>query len=132
VRAAGVRLGSRSPAELLRVAGRVALWALIALLLLRGVGNVLASAPEPIVPRSAQRPAATWPDDRARAFAVGFASAYLTYDPLRPRSYARGIGRFMAPELVEAAVPQFAQRSRAQSVTQASVAGVETSSRVVR
>ena len=78
---------ARTPAELVRGAGRAVLWCLVAVLLLRGAGDVLATpAPEPV--RVVQRAAAAWPDDQARAFAVGFARAYLSYSP-RVRSGPR-------------------------------------------
>ena len=105
------------------------LWALIALLLIRGAADVLAKESPATVRRPVARPATTWPDDRARAFAVGFARAYLTYDPRRPLSYQRGVARFMTPELVDATVPQFADRSDGQAVEQATVTAVEVADR---
>ena len=64
-----------------------------------------------------------WPDEQARAFAAGFARAYLSYSPRHPKRYARGLGRFMAPELTAAAVPRFAKLGDAQSVAHAVTAG---------
>lgn len=64
-----------------------------------------------------------WPHERARAFAASFARAYLSYSPRRRQRYARGIGRFMAPELVASAVPELARRGEDQIVAQAAPAG---------
>ena len=54
--------------------------------------------------------AAGWPDDAARAFALGFARVYLSYEPERPAAYARAVERFVASELAASVVPQFAPR----------------------
>ena len=106
---AGVRgLVQRSPRELVRLAGRVLVWALIALLLVRGTADVLADAAPPARVERSARPVAPWPDERARVFAASFARAYLSFSPKRRAQYARGLSRFMAPELVAGAPPQFA------------------------
>lgn len=75
--------GGRTLAEALRSAGRLALWAAVGLLLVRGTAAVL-------VPRSSDEPTAARPaefDPATAAFAVRFARAYLE-DPapagLRP------------------------------------------------
>jgi hypothetical protein len=113
-------LAERSPRELLRLAGRVLVWALLVLLLVRGTADVLADDARPArVDRSA-RPVAVWPDERARAFAAGFARAYMSFSPKRRAQYVRGLSRFMAPELVAGAAPQFAGE---QLVVHAAAAG---------
>ncbi|MGE5635794.1 MAG: hypothetical protein ACM3UV_02465, partial [Nocardioidaceae bacterium] len=64
------RARETTPAGVLRVLGRVALWGVIALLLVRGVAAVMASEPpdRPVMrPAVVVRPAVVWPDDRARA-----------------------------------------------------------------
>jgi Conjugative transposon protein TcpC len=114
-----------TPAGLLRVGGRAVLWCLVLVLLLRGASDVMAveeRAPARSAPRDA---AAAWPDDAARAFALGFARAYLTLDPAHPDAYARGLERYVAPELADAIVPQFerggepqVERSGARQVVQ--------------
>jgi hypothetical protein len=113
----------RTPAGLLKSLGRFALWALVLLLLLRGLAGVLAqdsSAPAPApAPHAA---AAAWPDDAARAFAVGFARAYLSWSPDHPEAYARGLAPFVSPELAQTAVPQFGESAPRQVVGTATVA----------
>ena len=65
-------------AGLLRRLGRVVLWCAVALLLLRGAGDVLSAAePAPVV-RESRTPQVVWPDDEARTFALEFARAYLS------------------------------------------------------
>jgi hypothetical protein len=104
----------------------VALWALVALLLVRGAAGVLASE-SPSRAVSAKRigtAPAVWPDEEARAFAAGFARAYLSYSPWHPVRYLHGLERFMAPELAAAAVPRFAGQGSEQLVMQAVIARV--------
>jgi conjugative transposon protein TcpC len=74
-RAAGDPATVRSTA---RLVGRIALWACVVLVLVRGVGEILGSGGDRLAPGS--RAGARSPDDSARAFAVGFARAYLTAD----------------------------------------------------
>jgi Conjugative transposon protein TcpC len=62
-----------------RLVGRIALWALVVLVLARGVGEILGSGGDRPAP-SASGAGAHTSDDPARAFAVGFARAYLTAD----------------------------------------------------
>lgn len=65
--------GSRRSAG--RAVGRVVLWALICVVLARGLADILAgSAPDAERPRSA---AATFPNAEARTFAVRFARSYF-------------------------------------------------------
>lgn len=73
----------RSAGSALRPVGRVAIWAVIALLLVRGLGAVL--APE-AASRSTDRGRAEGTDPASAALAVRFARAYLG-DP-RPRALA--------------------------------------------
>jgi hypothetical protein len=113
-----------TPAGLLRVVGRVALWCVVAVLLLRGASDVMAVQEPAPVEREPRNIAAGWPDDAARAFAVGFARAYLSYEPKRPGAYARALERFVAPELAAAVLPQFDPDAPAQVVRDATVARV--------
>lgn len=99
------------------------LWVTVVLLLVRGVGAVLASEPRAAGPVGSSRSAVVWPDDEARSFAGAFARAYLTYSPRDAEEYAVSLGRFMPGELVDAAQPRFASTS-AQRVSDASVARV--------
>ena len=106
--------GARSLAPRAQVIGRVALWVLVALLLIRGLGAILAS-PETASTGEPGKSSRVL-DDRSSAFVVQFARAYF-------RSPGPdGVARFMA----EAASPPIrASRSPGQKVTQAEV--VETS-----
>jgi hypothetical protein len=90
--------GGNSVRELLRGVGRVALWAFIALVLVRGVGDVLAGRHPAASPRS--MPAALSPDDGVRAFAVRFARAYLE-DP-SPRALSRFLAQGLGGQLAGA------------------------------
>jgi hypothetical protein len=111
-----------APAGLLRVVGRVALWCVVAILLLRGASDVMAVQEPAPVKREPQTVATGWPDDAARAFAVGFARAYLSHEPKRPGGYARALERFVAPELAASVLPQFDPDSPEQVVRDATVA----------
>lgn len=75
----------------LRRIGRVALWALVALLLIRGTESVLSPAPEP--PRAPAGAKGSPLGQASSAFAVGFARAYLTEPSLRRLSdrFAEGV-----------------------------------------
>jgi Conjugative transposon protein TcpC len=112
----------RTSGAMLRNIGRVALWGVLALLLVRGAGDVLAGD-EPPPPASASRAAElSWPDDEARAFAVDFTRAYLSYSPRRPNRYARAVVPFVATEVAGSIVPRFARRDSRQVVHNAVVA----------
>ena len=113
----------RSGGSMLKTAGRVALWATVALLLVRGAGDVLAGPSSGAADRRAA-PAATasFPDDEARAFAADFARAYLTYSPRHPDYHALGVRSFLASELRESAALELPERGPAQTVDQATVA----------
>ena len=109
VKARGASLRPR-----LRGAGRVALWALVALLLFRGVASVVAGSARQSAPVKAIAGAL---DDGSAAFAVRFARSYLA-DP-SARSLARYFAEGSAP--LPASVPA----SWGQDVAQAEVAGTQ-------
>lgn len=116
----------RSGGSLLKSAGRVALWATVALLLVRGAGDVLAGPPPGPAERAGGRPAAAaFPNDEARAFAADFARAYLTYSPRHPDYHALGVRGFLASELRESGALEVPQRGPTQTVDQATVARAE-------
>jgi conjugative transposon protein TcpC len=115
-----------TPAELLARCRQVVLWLTIGLLLLRGANDVLATKPasrQPGVERTGEEP--VWPDDAARAFAVDFASEYLSLAPDEPHEYARRVGEFASAELASELTPRAAARASAQVVQSATVADVE-------
>ena len=113
---------ARSPAELLRIVGRVALWCLLLVLLVRGLSDVLATRdPLPV----ATAPAATasvWPGDDARALAVQFTRAYLGYVPREGEDTAAELQAFVTPELANAIVPVASGSGRPPEVRDAVVA----------
>jgi len=74
------------------------LWALVVILLLRGLASVVRPAPEPLAP--APSPEATAiRDDEARAYAAAFAKRYLTYDVARPDERERWLAPYLAEDL---------------------------------
>ena len=123
----------RSPSESVRVPvirtvgglvkrlGRVLLWLLVVVLLLRGLASVLEPAkPTPAV--DAARLAPTWPDDDARAFAADFARAYLSFSPKHADASARAVRALAAPELVDAIAPDYGDRAPRRTVASVMVA----------
>lgn len=103
---------SRSVGSVLRAAGRVALWALVGLLLLRGISGVLTE------PRPADRGVAAHSivsDPATAAFAVRFARTYLS----EPSPQA--LAPFLAPGAV---APAPIGTGPVAQVEQAEVAGV--------
>jgi hypothetical protein len=72
--------GPRTARELLMMLGRLVLWLAIGLALIRGVGIMAAPGSTPAPRVKDDLPVAAWPNDAARAFAIEFATAYLTYD----------------------------------------------------
>jgi hypothetical protein len=112
---------------MLRSAGRLVLWCVLALLLVRGASDVLAGErPPPPVP-GARGTAVSWPDDEARAFAVDFARAYLSYSPRQPDRYARGVLPFVSADVAGSVVPRFARSDSRQFVQSAVVARTSAS-----
>jgi Conjugative transposon protein TcpC len=102
----------RSIGSALRVVGRVALWALVGLLLLRGVSGVL-SEPRQAGSTAADRSAAA--DPATAAFAVRFARAYLA------DASPQALAPYLAPGV---SVPAPAGTGTVAQVEQAEVAAV--------
>lgn len=111
------------PVSVLRVLGRVTLWLVVAVLLIRGAADVMADA-ECSAAAPARTAAPVWPDDEARAFAVDFARTYLTFSERDLGSYVRAVHRFVSPELVDRVVPRLA-RGSSQRLRDAVVARTE-------
>jgi hypothetical protein len=114
--------GTRTPAGLLKGLGRALLWLFVAVLLIRGAADLFAREQPAAAVRGAPAVPVIWPDDEARAFAVDFARAYLSYSPREPERSAQAVRAFVAPELADLVVPQFAKDAPAQSVGAAGVA----------
>jgi hypothetical protein len=106
----------------LKGAGRVVLWVLVVLLLLRGAADLMRADVAPQA-RETPAPAITWPDEAAKAYAVEFARAYLTYSPRHREQYTRALGGFVAPELLASIAPEHRDDGAAQVVEAATVAG---------
>jgi Conjugative transposon protein TcpC len=104
----------------------VALWSVVALLLLRGAADLLAVEPSDPATPAPRAAAVTWPDDEARAFAVEFARAYLSWSPQQPVGYERGLQGFVSPELAPSLIPELADRGPDQAVRAATVARTAT------
>jgi hypothetical protein len=114
----------RTPGGLLKRLGRVLLWALVVVLLLRGAASVVASSQPRTVVRESRPVAPAWPDDGVRAFAADFARAYLTYSPKDPEASATALRAFVAPDLASSVVPEYANDAPARAVASVSVARV--------
>lgn len=82
----------------IRTAGRLALWAVVLLILVRGAGAVLAGGSQDAVPATKAATGSSWPGDEARAFAADFARAYLTYSPEHPEYHALALRPFLASD----------------------------------
>ena len=102
----------RSVGSVLRAVGRVALWALVGLLLLRGVSGVLSEPRQDGSPTTDRGSAA---DPAAAAFAVRFARAYLT------DSSPQALAPYLAPG---SSAPAPAGTGAVAQVEQAEVAAV--------
>src|SRR4051794_4611495 len=93
--------GMRTPGTVVRAFARVVLWCLVAVLLIRGAADLWTrSAPATATATGAFATVpVAWPDDEARAFAVEFTRAYLSYSPRQPERYANVVRAFVSPEL---------------------------------
>jgi hypothetical protein len=80
-----------------RLVGRIALWACVALVLARGLGDIFGPGEDRLA-RPATAAEARTPDDRARAFAAGFARAYLRGDGSLRRYLLDALGARGVPE----------------------------------
>ncbi|HET9162612.1 MAG TPA: conjugal transfer protein [Solirubrobacterales bacterium] len=105
----------------LRRIGRVALWALVALLLIRGTESVLSPAPEP--PQAPAGAKGSPLGQASTAFAVGFARAYLAEPSLRNPSdhFAEGVtpnagGGTSGREVAQAEVAQTRRLSGGRAI----------------
>jgi Conjugative transposon protein TcpC len=119
VRAPHIRTGGGFVKRL----GRIVVWLLIVVLVLRGLASVMdrRAAPAPArAPKAVASPA--WPDDPARAFAADFARAYLSYSPTDPGASAKALQPFVTPQLASAVVPQYGMHAARETVGSITVA----------
>jgi len=111
-----------APVGLLKSLGRTVLWLLVAVLLIRGAADLFARRAPLASVRAAPVAPGVWPDDEARAFAAGFARVYLSTSPKASDRYATAVRRFVAPDIADVVVPEFAKRAAAQTVGSVTVA----------
>jgi hypothetical protein len=111
---------------LLKALGRGVLWALVVILLLRGVAGVLAQDTGPPSTPPAPHPASTtvWPDDAARSFAADFARAYLSWSPEHPERYEKSLAPFVSADVAGTIQPTFGDKAPRQVVPATSIARV--------
>jgi hypothetical protein len=109
--------------ELAARVGRIVLWLLVGMLLVRGALSLGGDRGDARPLRVPARAAAVWPDDAARGFAVQFVSAYLTHTPGDGGDEARAVAGFASGEVANELVPRFDERSPRQVVRSAVVAG---------
>jgi hypothetical protein len=111
---------------LLKGLGRGVLWALVVILLLRGVAGVLAQDTGAPASRPLARPAAAavWPDDAARSFAADFARVYLSWSPEHPERYEKALEPFVSADVAGTIQPTFGDEAPRQVVQATSIARV--------
>lgn len=107
--------------ENLKTGARVLLWALIIILFLRGLTGVLGRSDPAPASAPVAKPEAAWPDDAARAFALDFASEYLTVRG-DPEKAAARLARFAPPELLATILPTVPQHGEPSPVPALAVA----------
>lgn len=116
----------RTRGELLRTAGRIALWLVLGLVLLRGLAAILGGDSDAEGRRPDPADAArAFPDTEAQAFAVSFARAYLSFVPGKQEWVAPALQPYLAPGLREDAGLRVPEKGPAQIVEQATVARTE-------
>jgi len=102
---------------------RTLLWAILLFVAVRGAADILArderAAP---AARGAAPAVASWPSEEARAFAIRFARAYLTYSPRHPEYHDQAIEPMLAADLRANAAISVPEDGPTQTVDQAAVA----------
>ncbi len=83
--------------------GRVALWAFVVLVLIRGLGAIFGGGEATDRGATAEAQERRFPDDEARAFAVRFTHTYLGGSRREPEAYRREVAAFLAEDLRERA-----------------------------
>ena len=113
--------------DLLRSAGRVALWACVALIFVRGLGAIARGpATSPTANRPVTAAAKSWPDDEARAFATVFAREYLTWKAGGAAERQRRLAPYLPAELRDRAAASLPRRGPGELVAEATVARVDS------
>ena len=116
---------------LLRRIGRVVLWVFIAIVVERGLGAIFSGDRESSTQAQAEGPPAaqTFPDDEARAYAVQFTRAFLTFTPAHPDYHELSVRPFLAAPLRESGALELPERGPSQTVTAATVARAKSLAR---
>ncbi len=112
-----------TPREGARRFGRVALWAMLAFLLLRGAGDVMAGSGADELRRAVPPPG--WPDAEASAAALDFTRRYLTYSPDAQELHDRALAPYLAANVEPGAGFEVPGRGPDQTVGQVAVAEVK-------
>lgn len=117
--------------KLLRQIGRVVLWLFVVIVVARGIGAIFSGDPERLTGAQAggSTVAQAFPDDEARAYAVQFTRAFLTFTPMHPDYHELSVRAFLATQLRESAALELPERGPSQTVTAATVARVKALSR---
>ncbi len=117
--------------NVLRTVGRVLLWGFVLLVFVRGVGDIMRGDPERAGHAQAGPGGAalSFPDDEARAFALQFARAYLTFTPRHPEYHEISVRPYLAQDLREDAALELPTRGPSQTVTSAAVARAQPAGR---
>ncbi len=112
----------RTVGDVARPAGRLILWALVGLLLVRGLSDVLRSRPTPS-PAAMAAAKPVGPDEERQAFAARFSRVYLSWRAGEIAGHARAVAPFFVSDLRDRAVAiQLPRRGPGQLVAQATVA----------
>ena len=107
--------------DLVRAGGRVVLWAVLLVVLARGLGAIFGGEHDRTA-GVAGRPAAGFPDAEARAVAARFARAYLSVSPGGDQRRDRVVAGLLADGLSDRAAPVVPRRSPGARVAWATVA----------
>jgi len=113
---------SRRGRDVARAAGRVALWAALGLIFLRGLGAVAAGPHKPTATPAPRAAATSERGTDAQAFAVRFAREYLSWRPGDPARHDRTVGSFFSSDVRDRAATGLPRRGPGQMVAQATVA----------
>lgn len=113
--------------KLLRQIGRVVLWVFVVIVFARGIGAIFSGDPERLTRAQAggSTVAQAFPDDEARAYAVQFTRAFLTFTPMHPEYHELSVRAFLAAQLRESGALELPERGPSQTVTAATVARVK-------
>ncbi len=123
---AGTRSALRPPSTtgtLIRRAGRIALWLVVAILLLRGFADVMASDQPTAVPLARSDAQESFPDAGAEAYAAAFTRAWLEFDPRHPEFHAAALEPYLGPDVEESAGLDIPERGATQTVREVTIAG---------